>query len=173
MISPYLSLFAKVSALALFTLFCTFSYYDNLYPTYFAFSLSLTIESIPKSHLEVVKLPHWKASMDLEYEALVKQRTWVLVPRSTNTNVITCRWVFTLKYNPHGMIHQHKARLVAHGFSKTYGFSTVLCLNWVRIILSLAMNHGWSLHQLDVSNAFIYGDLIERVFMEKLPRYVV
>ena len=82
-----------------------FPSYNNLHPTYRAFSLSLTSESIPKSHLEALKLPHWKATMDLEYEAIVKRRACLLVPRPANTNVTTCRWVFTLKYNPDGMIH--------------------------------------------------------------------
>ena len=135
--------------------------YGNFHPTYHAFSLSLTTELIPKSHLEAIKLPHWKVSMDLEYEALVKRRTCVLVPRLANTSVITCRWVFTLKYNPDRMSHRHKARLVAYEFSQTYGidykesFSPIIHLNSTRLIISLAMNQGWSLHQLDVSNAFL------------------
>ena len=117
--------------------------------------------------------------MGLEYEALVKWQTWVLVPRLANTNVTTCRWVFILKYNPDGTIHRHKARLVARGFSHTYGidyketFSPMVRLNSVRVILSLAVNQGWSLHQLDVSNAFLYGDLIEHVFMKQPTRYAV
>ena len=40
------------------------------------------------------------------------------------------------------------------------------------MLLSLAVNQAWSLHQLDVSNAFLYGDLEEQVFMEQPPRYV-
>ena len=48
-----------------------------------------------------------------------------------------------------------------------------VCLNSERIILSLVVNHGWSLHQLDVSNAFLYGILSERVFMEQPPGYEV
>ena len=40
--------------------------YDNLHPTYRAFSFSLTTDSIPKSRLEAIKLPHWNVVMDLE-----------------------------------------------------------------------------------------------------------
>ena len=84
--------------------------------------------------------------MDLEYEALVKWWAWLLAPRPANTNVVTYRWVFTLKYNLNKMIHQRKAHLVARGFSKTYRidykdtFSLVVCLNSVHIILSLVVN---------------------------------
>ena len=152
--------------------------YDQLSPSYRAFSLALSSESIPKTYLEAMKLPHWKAAMDLEFEALNQRETWVLVPRPQHTNIVTCRWIFTMKYNSDGTINRHKARLVAHGFSQTYDvdyketFSPVVRLNSVRILLSLAVNQGWSLHQLDVSNAFFYGELTEQVFMEQPPRYV-
>ena len=116
--------------------------------------------------------------MDLEFEALTQRETWVLVPRPPHTNIVTCRWIFNLKYNQNGTINRHKARLVARGFSQTYGvdyketFSPVVRLNSVHILLSLAVNQGWSLHQLDVSNAFLYGELTEQVFMEQPPGYV-
>ena len=68
--------------------------------------------------------------------------------------------------------------MVACGFTQAYvidyteTFSPVVHLNFVRVLLSLAVNQAWSLHQLDVSNAFLYGDLEEQVFMEQPPGYV-
>ena len=105
--------------------------------------------------------------MDHEVEALVSRGTWTLVPRPTDANIVMCKWVFTIKYHPDGTIARHKARLVARGFTQAYGidytetFSSVVCLNFVRVLLYLAFNQAWSLHQLDVSNAFLYGDLEE------------
>ena len=93
-------------------------------------------------------------------------------------NIFTCKWVFTFKYHPDGTISHHKACLVARGFTKVYDidytetFSHVVCLPFVRVLLSLAINQAWSLHQLDVSNAFLYGDLEEQVFIEQPPGYV-
>ena len=116
--------------------------------------------------------------MDLEYYALVQRGTWDLVPRPTNANSVTCKWVFTLKYHPDGTVAHHKARLVArrfiqaHGMDYTKTFSPVVRMNSIRILLSLVVNLNWSLHQLDVSNAFLYGDLTEQVFMEQPPGYV-
>ena len=52
-------------------------------------------------------------------------------------------------------------------------FSPVVRLNSINIILSLTVNQGWSLYRVDVSNAFLYGDHLECVFMEQLPRYAV
>ena len=104
--------------------------------------------------------------------------TWTWVPRLADANIITCKCIFTIKYHPNGTIAHHKARLVARGFTQAYGidytktFSPVVCLNSVRVLLSLVVNQAWSLHQLDVSNAFLYGDLEEHVFMEQPPGYV-
>ena len=67
---------------------------------------------------------------------------------------------------------------MARGFSQAYGldyhetFSPVARLSSIRVLFSIALDQSWPLHQLDVSNAFLYGDLDEQVFMEQPPRYV-
>ena len=87
-------------------------------------------------------------------------------------------WVFNQKYHHDGTIADHKARLVARGFTQAYDidftktFSPIIRLPSVRVLLSLAVNKAWSLHHLNVSNAFLYGDLEEQVFMEQPLGYV-
>ena len=101
-----------------------------------------------------------------------------MVPCPADVNIATCKWAFTVKYHPDGTIARHKARLVARGFTKAYKidytetFSPVICLNFVRVLLFLAINQAWSLHQLDVSNAFLYDDLEKKVFIERPLGYV-
>ena len=86
--------------------------------------------------------------------------------------------VFTLKYHLDGTMAHHKARLVARGFTQaqcidyTKTFSLIVCMNSICVLLSLVVNLNWPLHQLDVSNAFLYGVLIEQVFMEQPSGYV-
>ena len=90
---------------------------------------------------------------------------------------MTCKWVFTLKYHPDDIVARHKARLVAREFTQAHGidyietFFPVVCMNSIRVLLSLVINLDWSLHQLDVFNAFLYGDLTKQVFMEQPPRF--
>lgn len=62
-------------------------------------------------------------------------------------------------------MERFKARLVARGFSQQYGldyedtFSLVAKLTSIPVLLPLATNKGWNLWRMDVSNAFLYGDL--------------
>ena len=142
-------------------------------PSYQSFALAVLTESIPKSYIEALQVPAWKAAMDAEYAAFIQRETWTLVPRPLDANVVSCKWVYSLKYNPDGSIARYKARLMARGFSQAYGldyhetFSPVARLSSIRVLFSIALDQSWSLHQLDVSNAFLYGDLDEQVFMEQ------
>ena len=149
-----------------------------LSPSYQSFAIAVLTESIPKSYIEALQVPAWKAAMDVEYAAFIQRETWTLVPRPIDANVVSCKWVYSLKYNPDGSIARYKARLVARGFSQAYGldyhetFSPVARLSSIRVLFSIALDQSWPLHQLDVSNAFLYGDLDEKVFMEQPPGYV-
>ncbi|KAE8658519.1 Beta-adaptin-like protein B [Hibiscus syriacus] len=64
-----------------------------------------------------------------------------------------------------------KARLVVKGFTQSFGvdfqetFAPVAKLNTVRVLLSLAVNENWVLHQLDIKNAFLNGNLEDEVYM--------
>ncbi|XP_072094129.1 uncharacterized protein [Arachis hypogaea] len=65
--------------------------------------------------------PEWRASMDLEYDALIRNNTWELVSLPPNREAIGSRWVFRLKYNADGSLQKYKARLVAQGYALKHG----------------------------------------------------
>ncbi|KAH9721431.1 retrovirus-related pol polyprotein from transposon RE1 [Citrus sinensis] len=125
----------------------------------------------PSTTSEALSDPKWKAAMQEEYDALMKNNTWSLVPISSSYKPVGCKWVFRTKYNTDGSISKYKARLVAKGFHQTAGinysetFSPVIKSSTVRVILSLAVIKEWKVRQIDVNNAFLNGELSEDVFM--------
>ena len=109
--------------------------------------------------------------------ALEKNETWDEVDLPRGKTTVGCKWVFTVKYNSNGSLERYKARFVAKGFTQTYGidysetFSPVAKLNTVRVLLSIAVNLDWPLHQLDVKNAFLNGELAEEAYMDAPPGF--
>ena len=59
--------------------------------------------------------------METEYQALLKNNTWDLVPPSDAHHIIQSKWVFRTKFQPDGTLDKYKARLVAKGFQQTPG----------------------------------------------------
>ncbi|KAK1698711.1 hypothetical protein QYE76_015408 [Lolium multiflorum] len=121
--------------------------------------------------------PHWRAAMQEEYNALMENQTWTLVPSSKTKNLIGCKWVYRIKRRADGTIDRYKARLVAKGFKQRYGidyedtFSPVVKIATIKIVLSIVVSRGWSLRQLDVKNAFLHGVLEEEVYMKQPPGF--
>jgi hypothetical protein len=89
--------------------------------------------------------------MDSEFDALLKNETWHLVPPRAWANVIDCKWVYKIKRKMDGSIDRYKARLVAKGFKQCYEidyedtFSPVVKAATIHIVLSIALSRGWSL----------------------------
>ncbi|CAH9136574.1 unnamed protein product, partial [Cuscuta epithymum] len=124
------------------------------------------------------KDPKWRAAMAEEFNALIDNHTWDLVPFNSRNNVVGSKWIYKTKFNSDGSVERHKARLVAQGFTQQAGvdfsetFSPVVKPTTVRIVLSLAVSFGWMMRQLDVKNAFLHGNLTEEVYMRQPPGFV-
>jgi len=151
--------------------------YSNLSSSFVAFTSNLSSVQIPKNVQEALEIPKWKEAVFEEIKALEKNKTWSVTTLPAGKRTVGCKWVFTIKCNSDGSIERYKARLVAKGFTQTYGidysetFAPVAKLNTIRILLSLAANLDWPLHQLDIKNAFLNGDLEEEVYMDCPPGF--
>jgi hypothetical protein len=94
--------------------------------------------------------------MNDAYSALMRNKTWCLVPLQPGHNVIDCKWVYKVEYKADGSVDHYKARLVVKGFKQCLGidyddtFSLVVKPATIWLVLSLAVSQGWILHQLDV-----------------------
>lgn len=137
-----------------------------------------TQSPLPKSYLKALDDPNWNPAMNVEYDAFIKNKTFDLVPRPPNTNVVTSMWLYKHKYVAEGFFKNHKARLVANGKSQEQGidfdetFSPVVKPATIRTVLHVALMCDWQVHQLDVQNAFLHGTLDETVYMTQIPGYV-
>uniref|UniRef100_A0A2N9EJB6 Reverse transcriptase Ty1/copia-type domain-containing protein n=2 Tax=Fagus sylvatica TaxID=28930 RepID=A0A2N9EJB6_FAGSY len=110
------------------------------------------ISSIPKPtcFTAASKDPQWLKAMNIEFEALLKNQTWALVPPHPKQNVVGCKWVFRIKRHADGSIERYKARLVAKGFHQRPGidydetYSPVIKPTTVCTVLSIAISAGCS-----------------------------
>ena len=86
--------------------------------------------------------------------------------------------MFAIKLNPNGSVTKLKVCLVAKDYAHNYGvyhsdtFSPVAKLTSVRPFISLFASYDWDLHQLDIKNSFLHGDLREEVYMQQSPGFV-
>lgn len=111
----------------------------------------------------------WDAPKRVELECMKNFGVWSLVRRPENVKVIRSKWA--LQEKPGKL----KARLVAVGCDEKDGpdllFSPVVNTTTVKLFLSLVVQKGFLLHQMDVSSAFLHGDLDYEVYMEQAPGF--
>ncbi|KAK2452145.1 putative mitochondrial protein [Trifolium repens] len=117
--------------------------------------------------------------MAAEIKALEDNKTWDVRLPPVGKKIVGCRWDYKVKYKASDEVEKYKARLVAKGFTQIEGedfneiFAPVAKMTTVRCLLSVAVARGWELHQMDVSNAFIHGNLEEEVYMQVPDGYQV
>ncbi|KAE8686060.1 hypothetical protein F3Y22_tig00111086pilonHSYRG00004 [Hibiscus syriacus] len=132
---------------------------------------------VPNSIHEAFQMEHWKQAACDEYDALLRNNTWILTTLPDDRSVVGCKWLFKVKHNPDGSVQRYKARLVAKGFSQIPGydfketFSPVIRFSTFNAILAVAVNNGWTLRHVDINNAFLNGDLLEEVYMQQPPGF--
>jgi hypothetical protein len=128
-------------------------------PKYALAATTPSLSPLLTSAREALKDPHWRAAMQVEFDALIAKGTWTLVEPPTIARVIIDKWVFRIKLNSDSTLNRYKARWVVLGFHQrpdidfTEIFSLVVKPATIRTVLSLIASHDWPTHQLDISNA--------------------
>ncbi|KZV56298.1 hypothetical protein F511_00295 [Dorcoceras hygrometricum] len=146
--------------------------------TAFAFTAAYELDEVePLSYEEAVSSRdkvHWIEAMKQEMDSLRKKGTWTLVDRPNKQRLVGCKWVYKRKQGIPGVeLPRYKARLVAKGYSQREGldyneiFSPVVKLTTIRLLLSLVTEKDMELDQMDVTTAFLHGDLEETIYMRQ------
>ena len=82
----------------------SFVSYNHLSSSCCSFIASLDSISLPNTVCEVLSHPSWRSAMVDEMQALDNNGTSKLVSLPTGKKAISCRWVFTVKFNPDGPV---------------------------------------------------------------------
>ena len=147
---------------------------DNFSVNYRTFLAAIIKGKDPKSFKEAMKYKEWRKSMQAEIRALEDNGTWTLERLPPGKRPLGSQWVYRTKYLSNGNVERLKSWLVVLGNHQQAGidytetFAPVAKMTTVRAFLAIAASKNWELHQMDVHNAFLHGDLHEEVYM-KLP----
>ena len=147
----------------------------NWYGFFSPVSLGATFStiSIPSCYKQAMEHECWQIAMQAELQALEENHTWDIVPCPPTVKPIGNKWVFSLKLHYDGSLDRYKGRLVSLGNKQEYGvdyeetFAPIAKMTTVQTILAIAASQSWRLHQNDVKNAFLHGDLQEEIYMKR------
>jgi len=108
----------------------------------------------PSNIQQAMKHSHWRQAISEEFDALIRNGTWTLVPLPLHQNIVDCKWLFRIKRNYDGSISRYKACLGAKGFTDCPGvefketFAPVVQPQTIKLVLTIALGKGWRMHNL-------------------------
>jgi len=115
----------------------------------------------------------WLKAVNEELDNMRRMKVFTIIDEvPKGANIITTRWVLKYKRDSEGRIVKYKARLVARGYDQIYGvdyintFSPTLKQDTLRIIIAIAVNNKFKIHQMDIKAAYLNAKLDENIYME-------
>ncbi|KAI1002675.1 hypothetical protein K3495_g5522 [Podosphaera aphanis] len=153
----------------LYALFCRMPDNDEDYTLEAKIIQGITI---PRTYKEAMRSPQakeWEEAVKTEIDQLIMNGTWeeMLLPKGAN--LVSTKWVFTIKETVNGNIERFKARLVARGFSQSQGidytetFAPTVRMDTFRIFLATIAKRDLKCYQFDIKNAFTESQLKEDI----------
>nr|GFC79326.1 putative ribonuclease H-like domain-containing protein [Tanacetum cinerariifolium] len=140
--------------------------------------LNDSLESFkPKKVFDALQDPSWVEAMQEELLQFKIQNVWTLVDCPKGVRPIGTKWVLKNKKNKRGIVVKNKARLVGQGNTQEEGidydevFAPVVRIEAIRLFLAYASFMGFTVYQMDVKSAFLYGTIDEEVYMMQPPGF--
>lgn len=136
----------------------------------------------PKTYEEAMTGPeriYWQPACDRELMAHKINKTWHEDVLPEGREPISPRWLFRRKRDDKGKVAEHKARVVARGFSQKEGFeyepaglyAPVSSVATFRVFLALCIQRRLYIKHVDVETAFLHGEIDVDIYMTKPPGY--
>ena len=131
------------------------------------------IDKEPSNYEQAAEKKEWKDAMIEEYQSIMKNDVWDVVPRPEGKSVVTSKWIYKIKHTADGNIEKYKARFVARCFSQKEGidyeetFVPVARYTSIKTVLALAAMMNWKVHQMDVKTTFLNGVVEEEMYIEQ------
>ncbi|GKB30575.1 retrotransposon protein, putative, ty1-copia subclass [Tanacetum coccineum] len=92
----------------------------------------------------------WLDGINAEMQSMKDNRVW-LVDLPPNAKTVGSKWPFKKKIDMDGIVHTYKTRLVAKGFTQTYGvdyeetFSPIADIRAIRILITIAAFYDYEI----------------------------
>ena len=131
------------------------------------------VDQEPTSYEETSQKREWVEAMTEEYQSIIKNDVWDIVPKLECKSVVSSKWIYKIKHVADGSIEKYKERFVAKGFSQKEGidyeetFGLVASNTSIITIMALSSMMKWDLHQMDVKTTFLNGVFEEEVYIEQ------
>jgi hypothetical protein len=106
--------------------------------------LSDIIDAKPIIYEEAAEKKEWKDAMIEEYQSILKNDVWDVVPIPREKSVVSSKWIYKIKHAADGSVEKYKASFVAQGFSQKEGidyeetFAPIARYTSIRIVLAIA-----------------------------------
>ena len=132
----------------------------------------------PKNYEDAVTCAdasRWIPSMDEEVKEIIANDVWDVVNPPPGVSILTGKFAYKVKTNADGEVTRYKSRWCARGFEQELGvdvletFASVVKPMSYKLLFALACLLGWSIEQMDVKTAFLYGKIDTDVYMELPP----
>ena len=138
------------------------------------------VTDVPENYENAISSPkaeQWQKAMDEEMNALVDNDTFKLTPIPEGRSVVGGKWVYTIKVDSNKE-EKFKARYVAKGYSQVQNidyretFSPTARITSIRMLIQLASQNNWLIHQMDVKTAYLNADIDCEIYVDQPEGYV-